>query len=378
MNDKYISTEVDKYLIAHRELKEKEYVLLRSLAQAARRQSSDETLSSALKEVQLQLRALEQNTPVKAREFDVFRSTRDWRIEEFYRNNPEPIRPTCEHSSCEPRKRDTSDKTWHIKLQCLKCGKVVKHLRKETIPNWQDLLEFDDSLQDTFFSAFNSWHDERAEIMKANPAMEGIPHFDHVDFKKEYTQIHPEPLSPGNCKHAHTRLTRRGQSAVEQCEDCGQYIRAVSKGTTKNFDSLPLFIEGMKERLNSEWDAWLSKYSKASRAAENEFLVNRNTAIASGELKITDHTTFGRYYESEEWSRTRGRIFARDNSCCQACKKPAQCVHHLCYNRLGCENDLDLISLCTACHDAIHARQQSYGFPFKLTSTEIRSFWEDS
>ncbi|KEQ11355.1 HNH endonuclease [Endozoicomonas numazuensis] len=95
--------------------------------------------------------------------------------------------------------------------------------------------------------------------------------------------------------------------------------------------------------------------------------------IVSGELKIVDKTTFGSYYESSEWQKTRSRILVRDGRKCQACNEKAECVHHLIYDRIGKENDLDLISLCNSCHNEVHTYQNSMGPSYRLTPNEIKS-----
>lgn len=94
--------------------------------------------------------------------------------------------------------------------------------------------------------------------------------------------------------------------------------------------------------------------------------------IASGELTVIDNSKFGTYYESEEWSNTRLRILKRDDHECQSCGATAECVHHITYERLGQENDLDLISLCNECHEIIHCIQDDFQFSYRIVPDEIR------
>jgi len=69
----------------------------------------------------------------------------------------------------------------------------------------------------------------------------------------------------------------------------------------------------------------------------------------------------GAYYLLPEWGRTVKRIMDRDDNQCQSCGKQAEMVHHLVLDRLGQENDYDLISLCWGCNRVIEAWQMDRG-----------------
>jgi hypothetical protein len=64
------------------------------------------------------------------------------------------------------------------------------------------------------------------------------------------------------------------------------------------------------------------------------------------------------YLTTPEWLATRKHILKRDNYQCQGChaKNVLFHVHHYTYERLGCEEDADLVTLCEACHDELHRR----------------------
>ena len=82
------------------------------------------------------------------------------------------------------------------------------------------------------------------------------------------------------------------------------------------------------------------------------------------------------FYTCSAWLRLRRRILIKDNNECQACKKKgiytrATHVHHVKYVRMYPELALsetytdqqgnerrNLISVCHACHEAIHAYRQ--------------------
>jgi 5-methylcytosine-specific restriction endonuclease McrA len=64
---------------------------------------------------------------------------------------------------------------------------------------------------------------------------------------------------------------------------------------------------------------------------------------------------YGEYMRSEDWSRKREKILARDKRRCTSCGGIQNLhVHRLTYNRLGHERLTDLITLCDICHDKEH------------------------
>lgn len=64
------------------------------------------------------------------------------------------------------------------------------------------------------------------------------------------------------------------------------------------------------------------------------------------------------YLQSPEWAAKRAYILRRDKVC-RVCGGPAEQVHHLTYVRVKPPNfsELmsDLIAVCVACHEEIHA-----------------------
>lgn len=69
---------------------------------------------------------------------------------------------------------------------------------------------------------------------------------------------------------------------------------------------------------------------------------------------------YGEYLRSPEWKERRDRIVKRDRSQCQSCASKSQLqVHHMTYERIGNENDGDLVTVCHACHQRIHGRKLS-------------------
>lgn len=379
MNSNQQSTPVDVYLVKHRELKQAEDALLQKLACLPYSHPERQSVNAELDPVRQKLTDLGVTHVVPPRDFDVFRSDRDWQLIEFLRNNPKPKRPICHHANSELRRRVFKNGSLHIRQQCLDCGRDLADLKKSQVPNWDRLPIYDSEIGERFSSELNLWNEKYQKIHEALPSVEGLPDFDDASFSAKYREASPEPISWRTCDAHQPRLTRRivnGKLAiVDQCDVCGGYIKAhaIEKiKKTLNIEDLPHFDEKLKDELIKRAENWSRAYTDAWKEARAAFLEGRNLELAQGKLQIKDNSTFGQYYESAEWYRTRERILRRDDNTCQSCGKLAECVHHLCYERLGQENDLDLISLCNDCHGLVHATQDSYKYAYKLTSAEIR------
>lgn len=62
------------------------------------------------------------------------------------------------------------------------------------------------------------------------------------------------------------------------------------------------------------------------------------------------------YLQSEHWMQFRAKILSRDHGCRKCGSHKQLEVHHLTYDRLGEEQNTDVISLCHRCHKAMHRR----------------------
>ena len=63
------------------------------------------------------------------------------------------------------------------------------------------------------------------------------------------------------------------------------------------------------------------------------------------------------YLSSPHWHRLRERRLREDFHSCTRCSAQSSLqVHHLTYDRLGCERLTDLVTLCRACHQKEHGR----------------------
>ncbi len=129
-------------------------------------------------------------------------------------------------------------------------------------------------------------------------------------------------------------------SLREQCLNCGRLMqgKAISfKGIDQ--ESLRYFDESLAENRNLEIESLRQDYLK-----KKEF----NSTLRY-EKRYLD------YIKSDKWKALRLTILERDSFICQRCKKQNAChVHHLTYDRLGCELPEDLISICLNCHIKEH------------------------
>ena len=69
-----------------------------------------------------------------------------------------------------------------------------------------------------------------------------------------------------------------------------------------------------------------------------------------------DRLKYISYLESPEWRAKRQVIFERDGRKCVLCGEDGIQVHHLTYDRIGHEDNDDLISVCLNCHAKIHGK----------------------
>jgi len=83
------------------------------------------------------------------------------------------------------------------------------------------------------------------------------------------------------------------------------------------------------------------------------------------------------YLLTPEWKRRRNHALATARYRCATCDARRELqVHHLAYERLGQEWDVDLEVLCRTCHEGHHfneSRKQHLGIYVKLVSEAIRA-----
>lgn len=325
---------------------------------------------------------LKKATPLKPREFDVFKNKVQIELERFFAENPKPFDIyKCECTETEIRLRKRSDNYSYVAKQCLKCGRVVGgHLSKAKISNLNQLIAFDEELGNAERTLLKEWYAKRNAISDTL-FIEGDkpPEFNAEEFRIEYDKANPEPYDPLECEHIEQKPTTReykngDMAIVSQCITCGVHVKAISKASVQNINDLDKFDEVKYRGICNMHNKWRSDRYRAEREADNKFTQAVNEDIKAGKYKFVVNSTYRRYYESEEWHRTRDRILDRDKNLCRSCGKIATHVHHMTYERLGKENDYDLISLCNECHKEVHRRQDLFSSGnYHLTHTEICS-----
>jgi hypothetical protein len=65
------------------------------------------------------------------------------------------------------------------------------------------------------------------------------------------------------------------------------------------------------------------------------------------------YLSYNDYLKSDHWRITRSKYKKKSCFCCMS-KNRLQ-IHHLHYDRLGCERDVDIITVCRKCHKKIHS-----------------------
>ncbi len=370
----FSNSPVEKYLKIHRK-----YSLERH-KQACLWESVDSTpdqkisASKKIKEINESISQLKKIIPIPSRRFDVFRSPFEQAMKKFYSDNPEPLNPLqCSHPIKEKRLKRLKNHSWHLVDQCLRCGKVTEYYKKN---NHTDYLKFDETLCRTIQTIHDDWQKEHHKHYVQASFGKDYQEFDYKGFRETYELTYPEPIYQENCSHIHSTTTLRtykngATAVVVQCLQCGHHLKSVSKSTVQSIEHLLPFDENLKDGCNQAHSQWCKQFYTAFELAKKEFEVQRQKDIERGGCIIEYNDTFSTYYYSPEWENTRQRIFLRDDHRCQACQKPAECVHHLTYDRLGEENDFDLISLCHACHIKVHNIQRDAGNLIILTPIEI-------
>lgn len=240
------------------------------------------------------------------------------------------------------------------------------------------LPDFDEGLYQRLTAERTLWAEARAAVYEAEMRNgSDIPDYDRTAFEDKFRTQDPAPCLE-KCDHLQIDARLRnypsgGNAVVMQCVQCGHHVGTASKSKYPNWAHLSPFDEALTKRSKEELDAWHRRRSEAWRSDYQDYKVNIQQRLQQRELSWKDNSRFGTYYDSPEWTRTRARILHRDDHQCQSCKRAAECVHHILYERLGAENDFDLISLCNSCHGLIHVEQRKFHNLYRMSPTEIRS-----
>lgn len=368
---------LDDYLHSSFALKVDEFGLEGQLREQGLPFEDRQFLVQQLAAVRVKLEQLKAECLLKPRDFDVFLSGPELAVERFKREFPEP-EPyfRCDHADQQLTKRTFRDGTVHVVSQCMVCGSS-RGARNQRGINLAALPDFDIELTHKGNDYRSWWEGEKFRIyFDAKDEGNEIPPFDYGAFRERFEQEDPRPRVQ-DCPHPHVKVRLRVYSptqsaAVEQCLDCGKHVQSIKKPS--GWESLPPFDPSLEPALQKADDEWVERLEAARREAHAEYKQDVRAKIWRGEIAIQDNSKFGNYYESDQWRSTRQRILQRDDNLCQCCGAGADCVHHIVYDRLGAENDLDLISLCNRCHDAIHREQRGLHNLYRMPPAEIRLF----
>ena len=168
-----------------------------------------------------------------------------------------------------------------------------------------------------------------------------------------------EPTKPlCQCETVSIRLlTRRDgvQVFVRQCGKCGA-TKGVAKATISYAvrDSALPVDEGVKVRWTEDLQSYWEQYRKyLSVTWENERQDKSREWWA----------IYNSYLETAAWTRIRSLVFKRAVGTCEACGvRPPTQVHHLTYDHVTAEFLFELVAVCTACHQRLHApKEESNG-----------------
>lgn len=365
---------LDDYLRSSFSLRFEELNLEVQLQEKSLPSSERKYLGAQLVELRSQMAELKFQCSLKPRNFDIFLSGPEMAVERFKLEFPEP-EPffLCSHTEKRLTKRIFRDGTIHVVAQCMVCGSSRGAKARGNL-NVDSLPEFDADLKHEGNTYRSWWESERFRIYyDAKGKGNEIPEFDYEAFSNQFELTDPIPLVL-DCRHpkieARLRVYNSMQSAVvEQCLVCGKHVQSIKKAP--GWESLPHFDVELRPVLEQKIHAWNKRKQEAQIIALADHKKDVMGKIARGEISTQDNSKFGNYYGSEEWKKTRKRILGRDEQRCQACGAAAECVHHIVYDRLGAENDLDLISLCHSCHDAIHREQRRFYNLYRMPPADI-------
>lgn len=146
------------------------------------------------------------------------------------------------------------------------------------------------------------------------------------------------------CDHSKSELRERtikggSKQYVKQCLNCGDPVSSPIKR-----------------------EAALAQNGGVPPPFDEQLQVSRDTAAKASAEKITnaDDSAFWQAYEkylvSPKWQERRKKVLSRAAGLCEGCRENAATqVHHLSYEHVGDEFLFELVAVCDACHEKLHA-----------------------
>lgn len=151
------------------------------------------------------------------------------------------------------------------------------------------------------------------------------------------------------CKHEKTEIMRipvaGGSIQVRACcTTCGDRVgNAMSQKDSAWVQTLPIFSGDTS-----------TSYQTRRHAERHTLLLNLARTQYQERGKFTK--TYKQYLQSPEWRAKRDLVFKRSGGLCEGCgTAKATEAHHRTYQHFGNEFLFELLALCHACHERIHA-----------------------
>lgn len=163
-------------------------------------------------------------------------------------------------------------------------------------------------------------------------------------FRNARSEARSKAYARFECEHENTHLCRnqvKGGSwqLFEQCENCGERVGNAMSQVGVDLSTVPYFDESIA----------------------TEYRKRRESELASIDKRFDDQAWFlaySEYLKTPQWRDIRARVLKRANNLCEGCRAaPATQAHHLTYEHVGREFLFELVALCDACHERIHAEE---------------------
>lgn len=151
----------------------------------------------------------------------------------------------------------------------------------------------------------------------------------------------------GHCNHVYKVVRVKSEKMADtvalHCTECLRNLNRFKKEMF-NLNSLPQINQQEMEQKKEDLYEIYSDFRKYIYSLKCSF---EETFEEMNEKRLE-------YYRSPEWKEKRNKIMQRDNYTCQVCGDKATDVHHLNYNNLFDEWDIELVALCRHCHKKYH------------------------
>lgn len=148
-----------------------------------------------------------------------------------------------------------------------------------------------------------------------------------------------------SCEHQERRLTMRAVRSgvvqyVYQCMTCGVAVSQPIAHARIERDFAGVKIADFDNSLSGKYTQALIEAAIDEEALKREEFRDR----------------YGEYLRGPQWAARRRLVLARCKGTCEGCGiRKADEVHHLTYEHVFDEFLFELVGLCAACHERIHA-----------------------